>query len=164
MAFYWNVYLPELTSRLRNCFLCFMRRFWNHVFTCVSLRPRATANSTRSGVDRYLLRSIYGKKNRKIGFSCHLFTREQKNDMTEKGILFFSLQNSLWRVKESERESRKYKITSVLRSVSPVRWAVDRWRRCALSSVGSDATHSHSFLSRWQCLPSMHCQGRNWLR
>lgn len=31
-----------------------MRRFWNQVFTCFSLSPRATANSTRSGVDRYL--------------------------------------------------------------------------------------------------------------
>lgn len=50
--------LPVLTSRLRNCFLCFIRRFWNQVFTCVSLRPRAAANSTRSGVDKYLDREI----------------------------------------------------------------------------------------------------------
>lgn len=44
-----------VTSLRRNCFLCFMRRFWNHVFTCVSLRPSAEASSTRSGVERYLL-------------------------------------------------------------------------------------------------------------
>lgn len=41
-------------SRLRNCFLCFIRRFWNQVLTCVSLNPSAAANSTRSGVDKYL--------------------------------------------------------------------------------------------------------------
>lgn len=40
-------------SRRRSCFLCFMRRFWNQVFTCVSLSPKAVASSTRSGVDRY---------------------------------------------------------------------------------------------------------------
>lgn len=49
------VVVVVVISRRRNCFLCFMRRFWNHVFTCVSLRPNADANSTRSGVDRYLL-------------------------------------------------------------------------------------------------------------
>lgn len=49
-----DVELLVVISRRRNCFLCFMRRFWNHVFTCVSLRPNAEANSTRSGVDRYL--------------------------------------------------------------------------------------------------------------
>lgn len=43
-----------VNSRRRNCFLCFMRRFWNQVLTCVSLRPKAEANSTRSGVDKYL--------------------------------------------------------------------------------------------------------------
>lgn len=44
----------ELSSRRLSCFLCFMRRFWNHVFTCVSLRPSADASSTLSGVERYL--------------------------------------------------------------------------------------------------------------
>lgn len=41
-------------SLLRSCFLCFIRLFWNHVFTCVSLSPSAVASSTLSGVDRYL--------------------------------------------------------------------------------------------------------------
>lgn len=37
----------------RICFLCFILLFWNHVFTWVSLRLKAFANSTLSGVDRY---------------------------------------------------------------------------------------------------------------
>lgn len=37
----------------RICFLCFILRFWNHVFTCVSLRLSAFASSTLSGVERY---------------------------------------------------------------------------------------------------------------
>jgi hypothetical protein len=35
------------------CFLCFIRLFWNQVFTWVSDRFRAPASSTRSGVERY---------------------------------------------------------------------------------------------------------------
>lgn len=49
----FNMASPELMSLRRICFLCFIRRFWNQVFTCVSLRPSAEASSTRSGVDRY---------------------------------------------------------------------------------------------------------------
>jgi len=46
-------HLPLALSRRLSCFLCFMRRFWNHVLTCVSLSPNAVASSTLSGVDRY---------------------------------------------------------------------------------------------------------------
>lgn len=47
--------VPPLSSCIfLNCFLCFILRFWNHVFTCVSLRLKADASSTRSGVERYL--------------------------------------------------------------------------------------------------------------
>lgn len=49
---------PELMSRLRSCFLCFILRFWNHVLTWVSLNPSAAANSTLSGVDKYLLEKV----------------------------------------------------------------------------------------------------------
>ena len=45
-----------------NCFLCFIRRFWNQVFTCVSERWRAAANSTLSGVLRYLCASNLASK------------------------------------------------------------------------------------------------------
>lgn len=52
-------YIPdEFKSRLRSCFLCFIRRFWNQVFTWVSLKPSAAANSTRSGVDKYLWKQL----------------------------------------------------------------------------------------------------------
>lgn len=44
---------PLAVSRRRSCFLCFIRRFWNQVLTCVSLKPSAVASSTRSGVDKY---------------------------------------------------------------------------------------------------------------
>lgn len=47
--------VPPLSSCIfLSCFLCFIRRFWNHVFTCVSLRLKADASSTLSGVERYL--------------------------------------------------------------------------------------------------------------
>lgn len=37
-----------------SCFLCFILLFWNQVLTWVSLKLRAPASSTLSGVDRYL--------------------------------------------------------------------------------------------------------------
>lgn len=50
--------LGDLVSEVfLSCFLCFMRRFWNHVFTCVSDKLRAFASSTLSGVERYLCAS-----------------------------------------------------------------------------------------------------------
>ena len=75
----WTFELLALAaaSFLLNCFLNFIRLFWNHVFTmeimdccefscimlgnlcnywlpCVSDNPKAEASSTLSGVDRYL--------------------------------------------------------------------------------------------------------------
>ena len=41
-----------LSSCRRNCFLCFIRRFWNQVLTWVSDKCKAWANSTLSGVER----------------------------------------------------------------------------------------------------------------
>lgn len=53
--------LPLVFS-FRSCFLCFIRRFWNHVFTWVSDRCNAAASSTLSGVLRYLCTSNLASK------------------------------------------------------------------------------------------------------
>lgn len=37
-------------------FFCFIRRFWNQIFTCVSLSWREAAISTRLALVRYLLK------------------------------------------------------------------------------------------------------------
>ena len=37
-------------------FFCFILRFWNHIFTCVSLSPRAAAISIRRARVKYLLK------------------------------------------------------------------------------------------------------------
>lgn len=48
-----DVPLPVVLSvPFLNCFLCFMRLFWNQVFTWVSDKFKAFASSTRSGVER----------------------------------------------------------------------------------------------------------------
>lgn len=44
--------LPPSRSR----FFCFMRRFWNQIFTCVSLSSRVAAISTLRARLRYLLK------------------------------------------------------------------------------------------------------------
>ena len=53
VVFYQIPELVGISFRL-SCFLCFIQRFWNHVLTCVSVNPSADANSTLSGVDKYL--------------------------------------------------------------------------------------------------------------
>lgn len=40
----------------RSRFFCFMRRFWNHILTCVSLSSRVAAISTLRARLRYLLK------------------------------------------------------------------------------------------------------------
>lgn len=75
----WIFILPEedveelVISRRRNCFLCFIRRFWNQVFTCVSLNPKAEANSTLSGVDKYLVAG-WTRNGWKIFDKCEAFS------------------------------------------------------------------------------------------
>lgn len=59
---FWLPLLPALVFNFLNCFLCFIRRFWNHVFTWVSERWRAAASSTLSGVLRYLCTSNLASK------------------------------------------------------------------------------------------------------
>lgn len=54
--------LPLLMFCFLNCFLCFIRRFWNHVFTWVSDKCNAAASSTLSGVLRYLCISNLASK------------------------------------------------------------------------------------------------------
>lgn len=62
------VLVLELGSSLcfLTCFLCFILLFWNQVFTCVSVRLKALANSTLSGVDRYLCTENLFSKPEKI--------------------------------------------------------------------------------------------------
>ena len=47
---------PSGGSRCCVCRLCFMRRFWNHTLTCLSVRSNKAAISTRRGRHRYLLK------------------------------------------------------------------------------------------------------------
>lgn len=51
-------YLPSLSrfSLQWVCLLCFILRFWNHTFTCFSVKSSNAAISTRLGLQRYLLK------------------------------------------------------------------------------------------------------------
>lgn len=41
------------SSAFLTCFFHFILRFWYHVFTCICDRPRDSASSSLSGVDKY---------------------------------------------------------------------------------------------------------------
>lgn len=47
---------PDEEAPSRSRFFCFMRRFWNQIFTCVSFSSSVAAISTRRARVRYLLK------------------------------------------------------------------------------------------------------------
>lgn len=126
---------PDMPSRRRNCFLCFMRRFWNQVFTWVSLSPSADASSTRSGVDRYLLG--YGQYIPKINNIFYIFHTAS----------FIIMSSYLW---ASKRFSKPVSCGS-LKTVLAFRRR--QWRNAftpiPMLSASSDETPQPPFENRW---------------